>query len=86
MEGHEDEVHFVGFGAKGTMVSLSKDGVVKLWDADGKETASFLWTGEAANLPSYGTSVALSPDGKTLAVGHDEVVDVWDLTKVKSAN
>jgi len=26
-----------------------------------------------------------SPDGKALAVGHDEVVDVWDLTKVKSA-
>ncbi len=84
MEGHEDEVHFVGFGPNGTMVSLSKDGVVKLWDADGKETGSFLWTGEAASLPPYGTSVALSPDGKTLAVGHDDVVDVWDLTKVRA--
>jgi WD40 repeat protein len=86
MEGHEDEVRFVGFGAGGTMVSLSKDGVVKLWGADGKETASFLWEPEAGNnLPGYATSVALSPDGKTLAVGHDEVVDVWDLTKVKAA-
>jgi hypothetical protein len=28
--------------------------------------------------------VALSPDGKMLAVGHDQVVDVWDLTKVKA--
>ena len=83
MEGHADEVRFVGFGSGGKMASLSKDGVVKLWDAEGKETASFLWT-ESGNLPSYGTSVALSPDGKTLAVGHDEVVDVWDLTKVKT--
>ena len=39
----------------------------------------------AANLPPYATSVALSPDGKTLAVGHDDIVDAWDLTKVKSA-
>ena len=77
MEGHADEVHFVGFGAKGTVVSLSKDGVVKLWDADGNETGSFLWT-EGGNLPPYATSVALSPDGKTLAVGHDDVVDVWE--------
>ncbi len=84
MEGHEDEVHFVGLGPNGMMASLSKDGVVKLWDADGAETGSFLWTGEGATLPPYGTSVALSPDGKTLAVGHDNVVDVWDLTKVKS--
>lgn len=85
MEGHADAVHFVGFGAKGTVVSLSKDGVVKLWDADGNETGSFLWTAEGGNLPSYATSVALGPDGKTLAVGHDDVVDVWDLSKVKSA-
>ena len=85
LEGHEDEVRFVGFGAKGTMVSLSKEGVVKLWDADGKETASLLWESEPGfELPPYATSVALSPDGKRLAVGHDDIVDVWDLTKVKS--
>ena len=85
MEGHEDEVRFVGFGAKGTFDSLSKEGVVKLWDADGKETASFLWEPEPGfQLPPYATSVALSPDGNTLAIGHDEVVDVWDLTKVKT--
>jgi WD40 repeat protein len=66
------------------IASLSKDGVANLWDADGKETASFLWTADSANLPSYGTSVALSPDGKVLAAGHDEVVDVWDLAKVKA--
>jgi WD40 repeat protein len=83
LEGHQDDVRFVGFGPNGMMASLSKDGVAKLWDADGKETASFLWT-EGANLPPYGTSVALSSDGKVLAVGHDEVVDVWDLTKVKA--
>jgi WD40 repeat protein len=83
MEGHEDEVRFVGFGVGGAMVSLSKDGVVKLWNADDKETASFRWAAESGELPAYGTSVALSPDGKTLAVGHDDVVDVWDLTKVK---
>ena len=85
MEGHEDEVRFVGFGAGGTMVSLSKEGVVKLWNADSKETASFLWEPEPGfELPAYATSVAFSPDGKTLVVGHNEVVDVWDLTKVKS--
>ena len=84
MEGHEDEVRFVGYGPAGAMASLSKDGVAKLWDADGSQTGSFLWAeGGGANLPPYGTSVALSPDGKTLAVGHDDVVDVWDLTKVK---
>ena len=84
MEGHGDAVHFVGFAPKGAVVSLSKDGVVMLWDADGNKTGSFLWT-EGGNLPPYATGVALSPDGKTLAVGHDDVVDVWDLTKVKSA-
>jgi WD40 repeat protein len=84
MEGHEDEVRFVGFGETGAMVSLSKDGIVKVWDADGKETASFQWEPEAGGeLPAYATSVALSPDGKTLVVGHDAIVDVWDLTKVK---
>ncbi len=85
LEGHEDEIRFVGFGAGGAMVSLSKDGVVKLWNAEGKETASFLWEPEAGGaLPDYATSVAISPDGKTLVVGHDEVVDVWDLTKAKT--
>ena len=84
MEGHEDEVHFVGFGPNGTMASLSKDGVVKLWDADGKPRHRSCGQAKTANLPPYGTSVALSPDGKVLAVGHDEVVDVWDLTRVKS--
>jgi WD40 repeat protein len=84
MEGHQDEVRFVGFGPGGMVASLSKDGATKLWDADGKETASFLWTEAGAGLPAYATSVALSPDGKVLAVGHDEVVDVWDLTKVKA--
>jgi len=84
MEGHPDEVRFVGYGPNGMKASLSKDGEAKLWDAGGNETASFLWTSENASLPSYGTSVALSPDGKTLAVGHDEVVDVWDLAKVKA--
>ena len=54
MEGHEDEVRFVGFGVGGAMVSLSKDGVVKLWNADGKETASFRWAGEAANFRPMG--------------------------------
>ncbi|HVS36512.1 MAG TPA: WD40 repeat domain-containing protein [Gemmataceae bacterium] len=85
MEGHEGEVHFVGFGAGGAMVSLSKDGVAKMWNADGKETGSFRWAADGGELPAYGTSVALSPDGKTLAVGHDDVVDVWDLMKVKAA-
>jgi WD40 repeat protein len=81
MEGHQDEVHFVGFGPNGMKASLSRDGVAKLWDADGKETASFLWVSVSPSLPPYGTSVALSPDGKTLAVGRADVVDVWDLTK-----
>ena len=86
MQGHEAEVRFIGFGEKGTIVSLSKDGVVKLWNADGKEKASFLWEREpSGKLPAYATSVAISPDGKTLAVGHDDVVDVWDLSKVNRA-
>ena len=86
MQGHEAEVRFVGFGENGTIVSLSKDGVVKLWNADGKEKASFLWEPEPGDkLPAYATSVAISRDGKTLAVGHDNVVDVWDLTKVNRA-
>jgi WD40 repeat protein len=85
LEGHADAVRFVGEGSDGTVVSLSRDGVAKLWDAEGNPTASFRWAPEAVELPAYAANFALSPDGKRLAVGYNEVVSVWDLTKAKKA-
>src|SRR5262249_20311686 len=82
LEGHAAGVRFVGAGADGKVVSLGCDGAVRLWGADGKPTGSFRWAPEKGPAPAA-AGVALSPDGKTLAVAHGDVVDVWDLEKVK---
>jgi WD40 repeat protein len=71
--------------AAGTTGSTSF-GVIRLWDvATRKNTAEF--KGEGAGRADFVNgvySVAFSPDGKTLASGHeDDVVLLWDLSNGK---
>jgi WD40 repeat protein len=94
LEGHTAGVHFVSFLPDGrSVLSLTADNAeVKLWDVDGqKEKLAFHWFSGIRTLPGYQCSMALSPDGQTLAVGINDAsrqpasVYLWDLTKVKNA-
>jgi WD40 repeat protein len=93
LEGHSAGVHWVCFLPDGqTVLSLTADNAeVKLWDvAEEKEKLAFHWFSELLiSIPGYQCSMALSPDGKTLAVGVNDAarshVYLWDLTKVKNS-
>src|SRR5262249_16156862 len=73
LEGHTAGIHFVSFLPDGrTVLSLTADNAeVKLWDViEQKEKLAFHWfSGVLWWLPGYQCSMALSPDGQTLAVG-----------------
>jgi WD40 repeat protein len=94
LEGHRAGVCFVNFLPDGrTVLSLTADhGEVKQWDvAQQKEKLAFHWFSGLLSLPGYPCSMALSPDGRTLAVGTNDgsrapaTVRLWDLTKVKKS-
>ena len=77
LKGHDADVGLVAFlpGGK-AIVSGSTDGVVKQWDArTGAEQRT--WTNLAAHESDNG--MALSADGRTLAIAHTRTVKVWDL-------
>ncbi len=60
----------------GLLVADGNDGVIRVWyTKTGKELHALTQTG---HLPSLG-SVAVSPDGKTLALRTDGQVTCWDL-------
>ncbi len=76
---HTDQVTSVAFSLDGTMLaSGTGDGTVKLWNVEaGQNIATF--AGHAGSVES----IALSPDGKTLATGSgvwDGTVKLWDVT------
>jgi WD40 repeat protein len=83
--GFADSVFALDWSADGRVLAVgpgSKDGTVSLWRVDGK-SATPLGTpisnpvGEAA----FSGSAALTPDGRTLAVGRtDGSVRVWDVS------
>jgi WD40 repeat protein len=61
----------------GLVATASNDGIVSLWDADGEHR----WSADARPALPVASSVAFSPDGRTLAAGyHDGSVRVWELT------
>ncbi|MGC4113551.1 MAG: WD40 repeat domain-containing protein [Myxococcales bacterium] len=64
-EAHEAEVVFAAFAADGTLVSVSRDGVMRHWSADGQQVLSAFKVAEAGAGATL--SAALSPDGKLLA-------------------
>ncbi len=75
-KGHQDEVVKVRFtpGGKG-LVSWGRDRTVRSWDlATGAERAA----DAGSNWVHYDDGVALSPDGKLLAVGSQEALQLWE--------
>jgi WD40 repeat protein len=87
LKGHPGVVRSVAVTADGKLLAsggyqlVSKDppkysGVVKLWDpATGKERATL-------KLPEAVNAVAISADGKTLAVAEVEGIKLWDVADV----
>ena len=76
LEGHQGLVRSLAMSTDGALLaSVSKDGVLKLWDvAAGKGRASHEEGGLAVQ------AVAFAPDGRTLATGGiDRKVHFWDV-------
>ncbi len=79
--GHSGWVHAVRFlPDRKRLVTASEDGLVIVWDAArGKEVGRLQAPGPRA------WCLALTPDGKTLAVGcHDHSVQLYDVSTLKS--
>ncbi len=77
LEGHDDVVATVAFGANGTLASGGYDEFIKLWDV---KTGKEIRTLEGHENWVFG--VAFSPDGKTLAsCSYDKTIRLWDVSK-----
>ncbi len=65
LRGHQDTVWSVAISENGkTIVSGSRDGTVRLWDAEGNSIGKTINAGEEGS----GMSVAISADGQTIAI------------------
>ena len=74
LEGHTDGVFLLDFLPDGTLASKGwRDGTVRLWDVETRLQNSSI------NTDAVGT-VALSPDGTTLASSISWAVKLWDLS------
>jgi WD40 repeat protein len=78
LTGHSQPTTAVAFTpAGGALVSASDDGTLKVWNVGGSLT-------ERLNVGRQADRVAVSPDGRTLAVGGEfGVVRFWDLASRK---
>ncbi len=82
LRGHTGAVTCLAFSSDGTLLfSGSRDGTVKRWDVSARqdlETLSLPEPVTAAGVQKEIFSLALSPDGRTLAVGTETDVGFWD--------
>jgi WD40 repeat protein len=78
-KGHTDVVTRLAVSATGVLASGARDGTVRRWDLSGVE-------GKQIDLLNSEGDIALSRDGKTLALGNDDgTIELWDVGKEKSA-
>jgi WD40 repeat protein len=72
-------VHSVAFTPDGRILAFgNRDGSVALWDLS--DLARPRWIGEALEGFEMAFTMALSPDGHTLAIDAGTTVELWDLT------
>lgn len=77
--GHYADVTCIKFHPNGQyLVSGSEDKTVRLWDIRQQTNAKIFGAGSPVN------AIAISPDGKYIAAGTDNGVQVWDLNTPKA--
>lgn len=75
---HTGHAHSMAFSPNGSILaSVSYDETVKLWDMKAKGNVEVFH--RATSFRDEATSVAFSPDGKTLAFGSWATVMLWDI-------
>jgi WD40 repeat protein len=85
LPGHATSVSAMAFAPDGrTLATGDWDGVVKLWDvATGVERTTLVAATEKGTGVKFFNEVtvalAFAPDGRTLAVGVDQTVELWDV-------
>ena len=83
LDGAGEPVHSVVFGPDGTWLVAGHPSAVQLWDvASGKRLGSKSVTGKGTEA----RCLALSPDGKVLAVGDDSgTIRFWNVAELRDA-
>lgn len=78
LKGHTDVIESVAFSADGTMLATASwDGTVKLWDVESARCK------QSVDGPGTQRAIALSSDGRTLAVGTSDSLRILELPTAK---
>lgn len=85
LKGHMAGVRCFSFNYDSSrMASVSKDGTWKFWDTDVQyqlqQEPYLLFTGKFHSDPTY---IALSPDGRTVAMSHSNTIALWNTVSKK---